>query len=182
MIAQRKSCASSKTPPRLFFLASRNATKSRDCREFPFSKRFEILDSCDFWFDVRREWGIPSERQENANQKSPSEVSYKKKKRKNQGRAANAHPHLLRAHNFLKQSKNCLVLKKNPSCEQQMPPHLLGAAQFFETLKKFMPMPKIPKVDFCKNRSRTKNPQKWIFDGFWTDPGDFPTGRSRKRP
>jgi hypothetical protein len=50
-IAQRKSCASSKTPPRLFFLASRKATKSRDCREFPFSKRFEILDSCDFWFD-----------------------------------------------------------------------------------------------------------------------------------
>jgi hypothetical protein len=50
--------------------------------------------------------------------------------------------------------------KKNPSCEQQMPPHLLGAAQFFETLKKFMPVPKIPKSGFLqKSTPDPKSPK-----------------------
>ena len=47
-----------------------------------------------------------------------------------------------------------------------MPPHLLGAAQFFETLKKFMPVPKIPKSGFLQKSTRTQKSPKVDFSWF----------------
>ena len=141
--------------------------------------KFSIVAIFGSTFDASEE-SLPNGRRMRIKNRHPGYPT-KKKKKKNQGRAANAFTHLLRAHNFLKPQKIVWSDKKS-QLRAANATAFVGSSTIFWDIKKFMPTPKSPKVDFCKNRSRTKNPQKWIFHGFWTDPEDFPFGRSRKRP